>query len=259
MENNSLTEQQLNEMASNLHNFVDFGLKILEEIIKKPTFYTPLITNFNHFLDFLDAVAIMIEKGSSYPVELLLRNLFETNLTIDFIVSENTNDKIKAYEIAQILEKIDMLKQKGKFCNEDKVDSLLNIEDLNNIYCSLSLQDSIDKLEAVLKLDEYSDLALVLKKQSSTKWYRSFGPRNLKEMASLLNKSAFYEIYYHEFSQTVHSKGSLSRIKLSDNGELVISSLRDSTNIDIYYKLTTQLAVDTFAILIKFYDLDFEC
>lgn len=89
-----------NDFAKQIDELINLGSHILmEDWLNKKNTYIDLPAQglFRHCLDIGDAISALIKIGSGETIKILLRNLFETNLYLEFLFEKDTEKRSLCY------------------------------------------------------------------------------------------------------------------------------------------------------------------
>ena len=172
---------------------------------------------FRHFLDVIDSVSILVQKGSGDTPKILLRGAFEVMIYLEYIFEQRTIDRRMAFLIMDILKQIKSAKKLLKDTNEGKdlYATFKREKILNDLILSdpqtLELINFIESKERLLNMpqfkvwlyDEYQKLAS--NKIKNIKWYSFYdGKTNLADLSKHFNHYTMYELLYRKWSDAVH-------------------------------------------------------
>jgi hypothetical protein len=256
----------LNHYCYYIEEAVNFGTEILLWEFKqsKDQTVTSLLL-FRQYLDILDSLSILVKNGSSDPCKLLLRSLFELNLSIHFISAKHTQHRAYSFLVFDIynslkeLDRLDLQKQSGIQLSS-KISSEKWIPDFGSKYDEISIQKERDRLTQLLKHPEYlivheehdrvkneknSKGSLKYKK---IEWYTLFeGVTNIESLAGILDKKTLYEVFYRHWSKSVHVTDIIrKKITQLDDEKVFIHPLREPTNLMFISRIACNLTINTF-------------
>lgn len=228
----------LNRFSQTLDDCVDYGGNIYtmldksERITEKDA---PIILMFMHFLDTLDSISILTRKGATSGVRTLLRTLFETSLSLKYMIQEPREKGVIAYSVAYAFREIkarqlvDPNLPKGK----EFIEKVQKSFGPQSVFPQADINESTKHLKNFLELDWVKEVATEykrIKKENKGKepnWYSLYGgPRNLRELARYFDMEPVYETLYFQLSKHQHASGVFSLMKVVD-GKAIVPGIRN--------------------------------
>ncbi|WP_332737585.1 DUF5677 domain-containing protein [Flavihumibacter sp.] len=174
----------------------------------------PAVMLFRHFLDILDSISILTNKGTGDTAKILIRALFETTLFLDYLFEKDTEERSLNYIVSDIRRQIRSAKKFSPHFNDSK--KLLEIFEKEGFSPQpdiLQLQQVTEFIKSKEKLLASESLVgynlhfekAIKKGYKNPPWYSvKDGPRNIEALAGYLNQKSTYELLYRKWSGTVH-------------------------------------------------------
>ncbi|MEZ4784813.1 MAG: DUF5677 domain-containing protein [Candidatus Kapaibacterium sp.] len=232
----------LSSISLGFRNARNFGADIFEWFVQdfdlsfEPT---PLYLLLRHAIELLDAMAILVERGSIDPCWLMARSLFEVSLQVEYLIAEpnSSYDRSVAYLTCTLLDlkrHNDRLFEGGSLqvavTNHPRIDGVTVPKWL--VEYSTTTSKHIDML-----LNQEPFCATVRKYKEhkrSPSWYAlDGGPTNLFALAQHLQREAEYLTFYPEASRAAHGNiplGNPITIPFGYEG-IALSSIRNPLQI----------------------------
>ena len=216
-------EQLLRDLSGLCDEVVNFGSRAFQRCRYTPAYgdhYLPIFMLMRHSIEIVDSISILVLKSSVEPCKMLLRGLLETVLSIEWIISDRTEQRAKAYlifkahkELRQV-ERMDRSTQKGKAFFKD-----LRRNSSPALFANLKLDlaDARTSKLNVIKLpglqeaeDEYQKV-LKLTGDHPKHWYSLFprlgknAPNTLESLARQVGHLDWYVLLYSFWSDLTHA------------------------------------------------------
>jgi hypothetical protein len=121
----------------------------------------------------------------------------------------------------------------------------------------------VNEIDALLDRADFKEIAeeyrRTKKAHGRNHWYSLYGgPRNIRELADLLKRGAWYAILYKELSERGHSVDTIDRILTHNASGPAARSLRDPTEFNSTVSFAISFAVEAARFLIGYYRPDEE-
>jgi len=195
----------------------------------------PLLGSFRHIFELLDAISELIRISCIDPCKILLRSIFESLLSIEYILEQDSKRRGLDFMICYWHEDI---KQYRRWDPDDQLHAEM-LERKNNdmimrewrfegIPDVKNIKYAIEQKKKVFELPLYQDSESEYQRfreerRGKAKWYSlRGGPRSVKEMAERLRRPLQYDFLYGYFSESVHGTD-LIRNKIEQISEDLIS------------------------------------
>ena len=212
--------QFLNEIVNYstalLHQFISTKQEMDEEL--------PIIMSFRRIVELIDAISELVKCGIADPCFILLRSMLESFLNLEFMLKEDTKNRVKgfiiwnAYNDLKVYNKFDISTEYGKEFNKKlKTDKYARGIDLTNLK---NLNDAEKASLAIINNPKYNEINQLYKKLKADKkrlnnWFCLFGIDTIEKLAEQSELYAVYNILYRHFSGYIHgtniTKGNLLR------------------------------------------------
>lgn len=167
-----------------------------------------------HFLETMDGISILINKGNAESSKILLRALFETMLLIEFLFEKDTLKRANAYIVSDIRRQIKAAKRLSPDSQESKsVYTTFKSEGFSVFPDNSQILDINEFIASKEKLLNLPDLEKInaefekLKRKGlkNPTWYNlNNGPKNIESLSAYLGQKTLYEILYRKWSGAVH-------------------------------------------------------
>jgi Family of unknown function (DUF5677) len=188
---------------------------------------------FRHVMEMTDGVEVLVSNSCSVPVVPVLRSAFEACLSLEFIVTTDTERRslswlcCYAHQRLEYYESLDPSTQRGRdFASTratERAGSSQPHPDVPIVIANLMALIQKSNLAAV----EAEYQATKAKRKRVLNWYSLFdGPSNLRVLASRLGRQTEYDLLYRNWSRISHGNDLDSYISKSSSGHQGFRSLR---------------------------------
>jgi len=262
------------QVAGVIEEGVNFGTNILAWCGEKPKndgSDLAVILIFRHIIESLDAISILVKHGCADPTEPLLRSIFEALIGLKYILEKDTVLRALSYEVAHVHRQISLYRKLDPTTDQGKQFKKILSDDstVNNVtLLTIDTNKLITNLENMLKKPQYVSIDTEWQNYKKTNkenpnWFSLFGgPRNIIDLAYLVNQGGVYEVFYRTWSQSVHVTGLIRNITRDVTGNGAISGLRNPKNIQENSSLSLSMVIAAYTKMIKYYvpekDKDFQ-
>lgn len=217
----------LGSMSGVLDRMVDFGTHVFlwcgPEAGQNPAYAPPLMLLY-HAIEMADATSILLRRGSLDPCGPLLRSLIEATISAFYILQADTERRGLAYRYgnfvakATALERLDPSTAKGKEVirriSTDKtmggtpppIDASQVAAEMANVKAKMAnaLFAEVSK--------EWNRLEI--ERRRPQPWHALFdGPGNVAELAEDVGCAGWYDVFYRQFSDEVHSTSAMESLR----------------------------------------------
>ncbi len=220
---------------------------------------------YRHFLEMVDGVSILVAESAPAPAALLLRAMLESLLAIDYLTQDRAQTRSRALAYLYQVE----INRKRFYLSQDATTPQgKTFRDLVAGDRDSPKWESADPAELAVYIQEIDDLLStpdyqkIAEEYKRTKkkvgrypnWYSlNDGPRNIAQLAKLLNRGAAYALLYREWSERTHSADAIDRILTHDSSGPAARSLRDATELNATLDFAIGFALDAARCLIRYY------
>jgi len=246
----------LNQYSSVLEELVNLASNVAvwcnEEIQDEK--FTPVHLSFRHIFELIDAISALVKYSCIDPCKILLRSVFESVLSIKYILEEDTEKRLKAFMTCLWHQEINNLrkinpdddmhnqflakKRRDKFMRDVPLPEIPKEEVIENIE---KLKDLLNSPEYIESETEYKRLKRASRRKP--KWYSMHeGPADIERLADHFELPLEYEFRYREWSGLIHGFDIIrTNIVIDDQGIGRISQIRsleyafDVTKIAVQY------------------------
>ena len=266
-ENNAEIKCKINSVANLFISYNGLLLDLREYInsnlneIKKGNFIDKIIILFlSKVIEILDSITVLTNYSCINQLNNLIRPLFETSLSLKFILVDNSNYENKAatYYIEELVAKISQLNkiiknvkffQERKFIKDKSKYNIQNIKDEILMY-----ENSIKSNPVTLEIYENWG--------KNKYWYNSFDCKTIKDIAEKVDKIetdrmkwvVTYDDIYTHLSRESHAKNAVKMMSVS-NGKAYFQKIREPTNISFKIDLIYGFVNNISFSIIEFYGL----
>ena len=209
----------IDKFTSILEEVVNYGCSLMIDDVHPKTEgeeNIPPTMLFRHFLDIIDSVSILVQKGSGDTPKILLRGAFEVMIYLEYIFEDRTIDRSMAFLVMDILKQIKSAKKLLQDTNEGK-DLYATFKREKILYDlvlsspqTLELINFIESKKRLLNMPQFKVAygeyqKLVNNNVKNMKWYSFYGGKtNLADLSKHFNHYAMYELLYRKWSDAVH-------------------------------------------------------
>lgn len=256
-----------------LEELVNYGTNVLIRCSTSPTTNEKNVDNaplslYRHILESTDALTILLANGACDPSISILRSAYEALLSLEYIVEKSEYYKnrslqwlanyirirIRSYNL--LLKDHPINKQFTAQLEKDKVFPFLSNYPHDTIPQN-ELKRAIDNLQSLLNSEQFIPIQTefaTLKKNGvrNPKWYSFFdGPKNLEGLASYLQKSFEYEVFYRYWSRISHAQDFSKFIDASPERDTGVKQIRDTSTILEYAGRGADFIIEATRLILK--------
>ena len=267
--------QALTLYTEGLDEFVDFGTHILDWEFKKEDLREermPVISLFRRILELTDAISILLKSHAADPCEILLRTLFETALSLEYVLKTDTDRRALCYLFAGYAERLTFIKRHDpedsnyKQYQKDYKNGRVykDVPEISNLKEKIArIQEWIDRPEHAEVKDEYVRVKQIKKKVRE--WFTPFSDltnqdekgkpeflESIQDLAKHLGKFDLYEALYKKWSKSVHATDVITGNFLGKDGSVAMVALRQPVQAHAIANLTLRLLEDVLLSLNRF-------
>lgn len=258
----------LNHLSSLVEEVVNYGSHVFKwgiESIKGGDENAPVFLMYRNIFELIDAISILIRNSCIEPCKILLRSLFESFLSfnyllekdlksrgIDFLVWNrhkeinsirrfNPNDELSIeYEKKKAKDKIIKDLPTVKVSDIDKM-----LKDLNKMFDLPSYKESVAEFQNILDR----------KGKPPRHWFSMRGgPNNMYELADHLGFPAQYDILYRSWSGLVHGTDIMKdKFSIEGPGEVSFTQLRFPLGVPFVSLMAITFGLSAIRILTQNY------
>jgi hypothetical protein len=234
-------EHELGTIYGIFNKIRDKGINILNLVIESDfsiEYHSSFFFLFRNYLSLIDAISQLSRISSIEAIELSARSLLEIDAYLNYMLNENTTNRILSYQVTYAIEKLKQYRKLDKEQQEGRI--FYSIWQNDELLKSIPFP-GIDYLEVgiplmtMLERSPFKEIELEYKRTKKSygkaNWYSLWGgPRNIEDLFKRVNKQGTYEILYRTWSSTVHQSASFRNIVQAEQGGGV-SFLRDPQDI----------------------------
>jgi len=256
----------LDQFAAVIEEAVIFGSHVFGwcvNSVERGDHFLPVFMSFRHILELTDAIAALIKESCVDPCKILLRSIFESLLSVEYILENNTEQrgkdfliwhrhhtlkiyrrhypKDKAYEkFSELISKDKLLKDMKKLEIPDLEERIINLERL------LVHPDFIESEKEYQRIE--------IEKKRVRYWFNMHsGPNDIYDLALHLKRPAQYETIYKLSSAAAHGTDIIGgKVSRSETGS-EFAQIRLPNDAQNLSSLTVSFALDLFALSINYF------
>ena len=247
----------LNEFSEAIEETVNFGSHVFKWCFNAATGRDeniPIFLSFRHVFELADSVSMLMKQSCIEPCKILLRAIFESLLTIEYILEKDTKRRAMDFMVWHTHQELKICRRwhsddplckefKGKI-KADKVLKNMEITEFPQI------KDEIDKRKKTLQLPRYSESEkeyqrLKKERKKEPRWWFSLhnGPENIEKLAKKLNRPAQYHVLYRQWSSAAHGIDIIrSKVSVDESGRVLIHQIRLPNDAQFVTLLTMSFA-----------------
>ena len=241
-------QEILNQYSSALEEVVNFASHVANwcsEKIHGGEELAPVILSFRHIFELIDAISVLVKYWCIDPCKILLRSVFESVLTVKYILEKDTEKRGLAFMTCLWHQEINNLrkmnpndsmhrqflakKRRDKLMKDVPLPKIPNVKDRIKI-----LEDHLTSPEYIESEREFQRLKNAIKRKPKgtpkkrLNWYSMHrGPANIEGLADHLELPMEYELLYREWSGLVHGIDIIiNNIEVVDQDRSLISQIR---------------------------------
>jgi hypothetical protein len=220
------------------------------------------------------ATAILARNGFSEPCDLTVRALYESCVSLMYMLDGDTAKKAASYRVVDAIEWNKLAKKMSPFTDEGK-DLRRRLQDdrlgkldypifQNDPNVTSGLEEMLNELRRdpvnEVVFQEYERIMDMQRKRKGRRvhpWYQLFGgPQSIKGLANNTRMLYYYETFYNLASKTAHGINALRfDVIFRKDGTFAIPII-SSQNIDIVARSVVYFAMITFREMIERFCLD---
>jgi hypothetical protein len=232
-------EKDFKETMELLQEVVNYGTNLIPRAFrtsKRDLAAAVILGGFlKQAITMLDAVEILISQGAVLAAQVPARSLFETSLYIGWILNENTDTRAKQYYV-WTLRRARMWANRlipGTDENKDFQNVLQQFPAPSSPEMQKEAQAQVKEIDRLLGKseyktinDEFDRLKSVSKKKSyEPPWYQPWGSNSIGDIASRLNRSSEYKLFYAQLSEFAHLEAFKKHVRFQ-GGTLTFEHIR---------------------------------
>ncbi|MEW5817699.1 MAG: DUF5677 domain-containing protein [Spirochaetota bacterium] len=259
---------KFSEFLDEIVNFGTHAFKWCLDSVKKGDEHVPIFQSFRHIFDLLDSISVLIRKSCAEPCKVLLRGMFESVLSIEYLLQKNTAQRGKDFLIWNRHHRLRMLRRHDPDDNlykeflaclkKDKSLSGIKFPGFPDIK---SRMDSYSRLfsNPFYAESEKEYQGIKKKTKRAPKWWFNMhgGPGDVQELADRLGRSAQYELLYRGLSDFSHGMDIIEgKFEIEEPGLVAISQLRLPNNAQFMTFMAATFGLTAIRLFINHYAAD---
>jgi hypothetical protein len=260
----------LRQLSNGVQECVNFGTYVLkwcnESQALKEDCAIPVLLLFRHSLELLDSISILIAQGLADPCKILLRCLFESIMSIEYILQRDSERRAIAFLVWHLKDKRKWyLKTTPGSQEYDYLVQVFQKDQFVKTVPQINVTEAIENVDNLLGKPRYYEAAkeydrLRCAEKRVPNWYHLFGgPKSVRGLADHLSHPAFYEILYRGWSGPTHGTDVISqKILKGGQGFISIVQIRFPTYAQTATSLAISFSCSLFRTMIDFYKPDYK-
>jgi len=257
----------LNKFSGIIEEVVNFGSRVFKLCFEAATGKDeniPIFLSFRHIFELADSISLLIKQSCIDPCKIYLRAIFESLLSIEYILEENTKQRAMNFLVYYYHQELKFYRRwdpDDQVCREfraklkeDKVLKEWKITDLPNV------KDGLETRKKILELPHYAESekeyqSLRKRGIKNPNWYSLHdGPKYLYKLAEHLKRQGFYEILYRQWSMAVHGTDIIrGKVSADELGKAQIWQIRSPKAAQEITQHTINFALTTIRIFVKYF------
>ena len=252
-------EDVCKRLAGAVRESIDMLRGVMNQIEQSPVgqrrdVAVPLLLSFD-FIEAIDGVALLAERGSAQNCNVLLRSAYELQLAIVYLTADpaESSRRALAYEWfhhkdqLRWAERVDPTTDYGKQLHAEMAGAphtdVLNFG--NNAEVNIGAE--VERRKRILAADEYADVRAEYDRMKAAKtkvneWYSLWdGPQNIRELAKRTTGLPIYEALYRSWSGVAHGSRAIGRFCPGEGGKTMLQSVRSPTGLPKHCLLAVTL------------------
>lgn len=256
-----------------LDEAVRFGTRVFEWSLGKVhegDHHIAAFSLFRQSLELLDSISVLIKNSCVLPCKTLLRSLFETMLSLEYMLQSDSANRGRNYILCWKHEQQGRLKQQleGDKLKQIFVERLKDDKVLKNMktppISDSDIKQAVELKEKIFKSTTYSGAEASFqekkarRKGQDPRWWFSLnnGPENIYKLAEKLKRPAQYDLLYREWSGYSHGTESMEGTVDFRKGEIGFHQLRNPNNAEFMAFVAITFALTIFQIMLREYSAD---
>lgn len=236
MLNKSEDVQNILDKASNvISDIVFYGAYIIDEIRENDPYVNDhkkriILLILRDMLENIDSISVLMKNGCTNGIIPIQRTVVELYLSILFIFKDNFEEKIIAYDVCHINERI----LAGK--------NILERGGIDNIQ-EKEINEKIKILKDILSKNEYKTINkkwinYTKKEHHAPNWYEIISDKctSIRKMAKKIDKLKVYDVIYSYYSKDTHGCLALLDYVCLDEEVFKIKSFRCPSVVSLLCK-----------------------
>ncbi|MDD8019903.1 MAG: DUF5677 domain-containing protein [Acidobacteriota bacterium] len=258
---------QLKAVLSQFSAFIDetinFGSHVFKwgiENIKGGDENIPVFLTYRHIFELLDSISVLIKESCVEPCKSILRALFESFLTFEYILEKDTEQRGRDYLIWCRHRELKYYRRHDptdilykEYNSKIKKDKLL--KNMKRLIIP-DIKAQIDSLNIIFSLPSYADSEKEYQRMRNPKWWFNMhkGPNDIQTLATYLGYAAFYDILYRFWSDFLHGTDIMrGKFSIDKPGEVAFTQLRLPTEAQFVTLMSVSFALSVIRNLINHY------
>jgi len=250
-------ERMLGMFSDLIEETVNYGTHVFTwcfETARGKDENVPIFMSYRHILELLDAISILMRQSCIDPCIVLLRAVFESTLSIEYILENNTIQRGMDFMVSYYHNELKHYRRwdpddpmYAEFQSILRSDKILGNWELSEIP---DVKEEIEKRKKIFELERYRESEAEyqnLRRRGTTnpKWYSLHnGPSSIEKLAERLDRRGMYNILYRQWSKSVHGTDLIrGKISIDDEKRVSVHQIRLPTNAEEVTKYSVSFAL----------------
>jgi hypothetical protein len=214
-----------------------------------------LFVQLRQFILHLDGISVLLAGGASGTANLQMRSLLEIAHLIEWILANDTEEKIKYLYVANLRrrQRWDRVAIPGtpEASNHAAAASLIRFTNEQR----QEIADEVKRIDALLAAPEFVAInakfeAHYLKRSFDKPWYEAYGATSIRNVSDQVGKLKEYTYIYSALSGITHGSD-MWRSVFFNKENVKVSPIREAQHIPQIVQLAATLALRTYRLILK--------
>jgi hypothetical protein len=261
-------KQHFSKHIELLIDFVNYGSNLIPRVFdssrKKLDDIIVILVLLKQVLSMVDAVEVLVSKGTVTQANMPARTAFEASLYIDWILKDDTERKAKYYYVSNLrsqrlwalrlktgtVEKEAFTKQFQYLEKHIKFDDMAGIEK--------QAEEELEKIEDHLNKPNLNSINSEFEKKkikntgAEAYWYRLLGVNSIRQLAVEVGRLGEYDLFYSRSSEVTHTASYRDHVQFN-KGAVIFEPIRQLRDINFILRFITLTTISTYVAILKHY------
>lgn len=242
-----------------LLELVDYGTKLIPRAYDSSDHGLKAIclvfVQLRQFISHLDGITTLLRDGDCATANLQLRSLLETAHLMEWILSTDTDEKIKHLYVANLRRRRHwdriIIPGTTEATNHAAVASLLKLEPQQ----IQGIKDEVTRIDSLLGQPEFSAInakfeVFYSKHGFDKPWYDIYGVSSIRKVSEEINKLGEYKYIYSSLSGVTHGSD-MWRSVFFDKDHVKVSPIREPQHIPQVARLASTWVLRVYLMILK--------
>lgn len=265
-------DEKLNEILSDFSELIDeivnYSTHVLSWTFQKKRTgdeHLPIILIYRHIFELIDGISILIRESSIEPCKALLRCVFESLLSLEYIFEDSTEKRAKDFIIWYRHNRLRILRifDPNDELHKEFVQKVTRDKILKNstVFEIPDIEEKIESYSGIFKNPNYQESErefqrIKRKNGRAPRWWFNMhgGPNDICKLADKLGRPAEYEVFYRLLSDYSHGIDIFEgKFIIEDTGELAIYQFRTPKNAQFIVLMACTMGLIVIRLFISRY------